>query len=109
MGYKLYLLDHNIRVAMVLGLVGAGGLGVELFTQMRLFHYQNAAAILLIIFAIITVIDRISASLRNDIIEGHFMSKENRLKDVLLLLIILSIALLSLFLYLLISKGYPMV
>ena len=97
MGYNLYLLDHNIRAAMVLGLVGAGGLGVELFTQMRSFNYQKAAAILIIIFAIITIIDRVSAQLRKNIIEGKFMSRENRYKDSLLLLIISVIAMLSLY------------
>lgn len=95
MGYNLYLLDRNIRTAMALGLVGAGGLGVELFTQMRSFNYQKAAAILIIIFLIITVIDRVSAKLRNDIINGTFLSRENRRKDKLLLLIILAIAVLS--------------
>lgn len=97
MGYNLYLLDHNIRAAMVLGLVGAGGLGVEFFTQMRSFNYQKAAAILIIIFAIITIIDRVSAQLRKDIIDGNFLSRENRYKDSLLLLIISVIAMLSLY------------
>ncbi len=97
MGYNLYLLDHNIRAAMVLGLVGAGGLGLELFTQMRSFNYQKAAAILIIIFAIITVIDRVSARLRKDIINGAFLSRENRYKDGLLLLVISVIAMLSLY------------
>lgn len=97
MGYNLYLLDHNIRSAMVLGLVGAGGLGVELFTQMRSFNYQKAAAILIIIFAIITIIDRVSARLRRDIIDGKFLSRENRYKDSLLMLIISVIAMLSLY------------
>lgn len=97
MGYNLYLLDRNIRTAMVLGLVGAGGLGVELFTQMRSFNYQKAAAILIIIFAIITIIDRVSARLRKDIIDGKFLSRENRYKDSLLLLIISVLAVLSLY------------
>jgi phosphonate transport system permease protein len=97
MGYNLYLLDHNIRAAMVLGLVGAGGLGVELFTQMRSFNYQKAAAVIIIIFAIITIIDRVSARLRKDIIDGKFLSRENRSKDSLLLLIISVVAMLSLY------------
>ncbi|WP_448587980.1 phosphonate ABC transporter, permease protein PhnE [Thermocrinis sp.] len=70
MGYNLYLLDHNIRVAMALGVVGAGGLGVELYSQLRSFDYQKASATLIIIAVIITVIDRISAKLRKDTIEG---------------------------------------
>jgi len=84
-GYNLYLLDHNIRVALALGVVGAGGLGVELFTQMRGFHYQKAAAILVIMLAIITIIDRASASLRNKIIQGGFWNPQTRFQDSVLL------------------------
>jgi len=85
MGYNFYLLDHNIRVAMVLGLVGAGGLGVELFTQMRSFNYDKAAAVLIIIFGIITLIDRVSAHLRSGVIEGTFLDKKNRTGNIFLL------------------------
>jgi len=97
MGYNLYLLDHNIRVALAIGIVGAGGLGVELFTQMRGFHYQKAAAILVIILAIITTIDRFSAYLRNRIITGGFLHPESRTKDVLLLAGIGLLTLISLY------------
>lgn len=97
MGYNLYMLDRNIRAAIMLGLVGAGGLGVELFIQMRTFDYQQAAAVLIVICAIITIIDRVSARLRKDIIDGKFMNKENRHKDGLLILFISVIAVLSLY------------
>lgn len=95
-GYNLYLLDHNIRAAMVLGLVGAGGLGVELFTQMRTFNYHRAAAILLIILVIITAIDRVSTYLRNNIIAGTFLQRQNLLLDISLLAFMGLAALLSL-------------
>src|SRR5208337_2445549 len=88
MGYNLYLLDHNIRVALALGVVGAGGLGVELFVQMREFHYQKAAAILVIMLVVITIIDRVSASLRNKIIKGGFLNSETRIQDVVLMVVI---------------------
>ncbi len=84
MGYNLYMLDHNIRVALALGVVGAGGLGVELFTQMRGFHYQKAAAILVIMLAIIIIIDRVSAGLRNKIINGNFWRPRTRIQDSIL-------------------------
>ena len=85
-GYTLYLLDHNIRVAMVLGLVGAGGLGIELFTAMRSFDYQKALAIISVLLVVISFIDRLSAKLRKEIIEGSFMSIRTRKKDSLYLL-----------------------
>lgn len=88
MGYNFYLLDHNIRVAMVLGLVGAGGLGIELFTQMRSFNYQKVSAILIVTVIIITLIDRISAKMSKDIIEGEFLSVKNRLINSFLLTVL---------------------
>lgn len=97
MGYNLYLLDHNIRVALALGVVGAGGLGVELFTQMRGFHYQKAAAILVIILVIITAIDRVSAYLRNRIIKGGFLQRGNRSRDAALLAAIGLLTIISLY------------
>ena len=96
MGYNLYLFDHNIRVAMVLGLVGAGGLGVELFTQMRAFSYQKAAAVLLCILLVITAIDRLSAYLRRGLIDGVFLAGPRRLADLLLLTVLILLALVSL-------------
>ncbi len=88
MGYNLYMLDHNIRVALVLGVIGAGGLGVELFTQMRAFHYQKAAAILAIMLIVITIIDRASSNLRNKIIKGSFLDSETLFQDAGLLVAI---------------------
>lgn len=71
-GYVLYLLDHNIRVAMVLGVVGAGGLGVELVSQMRAFNYPKVAAILIVIFTVISIIDFVCTYLAGRIIKGNF-------------------------------------
>ncbi len=98
MGYNLYMLDHNIRAAMTLGLVGAGGLGFELFRQMRSFHYHKASAILVVVFFIITIIDRLSSYLRNGITEGNFLASQRRLKDWSLLSVFCLITVLSVFL-----------
>ncbi|MCX7724044.1 MAG: phosphonate ABC transporter, permease protein PhnE [Thermodesulfovibrio sp.] len=97
MGYNFYLLDHNIRVAMVLGLVGAGGLGVELFTQMRSFNYQKVSALLILVFIIITLIDRVSAKMSKDIIEGEFLSGKNKVLNLFQIFTIGLISIVSLF------------
>lgn len=97
MGYNFYLLDHNIRVATVLGLVGAGGLGMELFTQMRSFNYDRAAAVLIVIFCIITLIDKVSVRLRNGFIDGTIFDQKNRTINIFLLSAISSLAILSLY------------
>ena len=40
-GIALYRLDENIRSSLVLGFVGAGGIGFELLSAMSLFQYQT--------------------------------------------------------------------
>lgn len=62
--YIFYYFEHNIRAATVLGLVGAGGIGVELITKVKLFRYQEVFTILIVIVVIIMLFDRISAFIR---------------------------------------------
>lgn len=97
MAYNLYMLDHNIRVAMAIGIVGAGGLGVELFTQMRRFQYSKVSAILIIILLLVTVIDRLSAYLRKGITDGTLLEGKQRRKEMLLLAVLSTIAISSIY------------
>lgn len=64
LGYVLYILDRNVRMASVLGLVGAGGIGLALHDTLRLFDYDQSAALILVILATILIIDYASAWLR---------------------------------------------
>lgn len=64
-GYTLYILDRNIRTGAVLGLVGAGGIGIALYDALRMFNYHQAAALLLVMLAVILVVDRLSSWVRN--------------------------------------------
>lgn len=66
--YTLYRLESNVRHATVLGLVGAGGLGLELNTAMRLFQYNEAFMIILVIILMVSLTDFISAQLRKKIL-----------------------------------------
>lgn len=66
--YALYYLENNFRAATVLGLVGAGGIGMELLTSMRLFKSEEVLTILLIMVVMVTCIDRTSAYIRKKII-----------------------------------------
>ena len=66
--YNLYRWEHNVRQATVLGLVGAGGIGFELITSMRLFKYPDTAAILMMILATVTLVDFLSSRLRARVI-----------------------------------------
>jgi phosphonate transport system permease protein len=64
LGISLYRLDENIRSSLVLGFVGAGGIGFELLTAMNLFQYQEVSLLLIIIFVIVLGAERVSAALR---------------------------------------------
>lgn len=66
--YALYYLENNFRAATVLGLVGAGGIGMELITSMRLFKAQEVLTILIIMVLMVAMIDRFSAYLRKKIV-----------------------------------------
>ena len=65
--YTLLLFEGNVRGATILGLVGAGGIGMELTMAMRLYDYGHLFAIVISIIVLVTVIDRISAIIRRRI------------------------------------------
>jgi phosphonate transport system permease protein len=64
---NLYILDRNIRMATMLGIVGAGGIGYELLSSFRMFEYQRVSAIIIIIFIAIFLIDHLSSFIRSKI------------------------------------------
>ncbi|MBV8651308.1 MAG: phosphonate ABC transporter, permease protein PhnE [Alphaproteobacteria bacterium] len=63
-GISLYRLDENIRSSMVLGFVGAGGIGFHLFAAMSLFQYRQVSTLLIITFFLVITAERASAILR---------------------------------------------
>lgn len=63
--FTLYRLETNIRAASVLGLIGAGGIGYLMNTSFRTFQYQEAAAIVLVLIALVMLVDFLSSRLRN--------------------------------------------
>jgi phosphonate transport system permease protein len=62
--YALLYWEHNIRAAFIVGAVGGGGLGFEITTELNLFQYRSFAVHLIIIIALVTIADRISAWVR---------------------------------------------
>ncbi len=66
--YTFYYLENNFRAATVLGLVGAGGIGMELITSMRLFRNREVFTILVIMVLTVAIIDRFSAYIRKKIV-----------------------------------------
>lgn len=64
LGLSIYILDRNIRMATVVGLVGAGGIGQELRGRYDLFEYDRVGTALLLIFVVILALDLASAQIR---------------------------------------------
>jgi phosphonate transport system permease protein len=62
--FTLYRFETNIRAASVLGLIGAGGIGYLMNTSFRTFQYQEAAAIVLVLIALVMLVDYLSTRLR---------------------------------------------
>jgi len=65
---SLFSLEKATRSSVVLGLVGAGGIGIELQVSMDLFRYAEASAIIIAIFVLVLVVEQCSAWLRRRLI-----------------------------------------
>lgn len=65
---SLFALEKATRSSVVLGLVGAGGVGIELKVAMDLFSYDLAATIILAVFALVIVVEQAGSALRSRII-----------------------------------------
>lgn len=65
---SLFALEKAVRSSVVLGLVGAGGIGAELATSMEMFRYDQAATIVLMIFALVLMVEHLSSHARAQLI-----------------------------------------
>ncbi|MGA1066980.1 MAG: PhnE/PtxC family ABC transporter permease, partial [Alphaproteobacteria bacterium] len=65
---SLYALERAIRSSVILGLVGAGGIGQELKVAFDLFQYKNASAIILAIFVIVMAMETLTDWLRKKVV-----------------------------------------
>jgi phosphonate transport system permease protein len=65
---SLFSLEKATRSSVVLGLVGAGGIGIELQVSMDLFRYAEASAIIIAIFGLVVAVEQCSAWLRRRLI-----------------------------------------
>jgi phosphonate transport system permease protein len=67
-GIVLFRWDINVRESAVLGLVGAGGIGVVLDDSMNFFHWDQVATALLAIFAVVILAELVVTFIRNRVI-----------------------------------------
>ncbi|PWG65110.1 phosphonate ABC transporter, permease protein PhnE [Sediminicurvatus halobius] len=63
-GVLTFRWDINIRQSSIIGLVGAGGIGITLNNQMNSFAWDNVTVILIAIFAVVMASEWVSAKLR---------------------------------------------
>lgn len=66
--YTLYRFEANVRSASVVGMVGAGGIGVVLWEIIRGFQYAETCAVMLIIVLTVSAIDVVSARIRKALV-----------------------------------------
>jgi phosphonate transport system permease protein len=62
--FTLYRFESNIRSASVVGMVGAGGIGVILYELIRGFQYAQASAVLILIVILVSITDMVSSAIR---------------------------------------------
>lgn len=65
----LFMLEYNVRNSSVVGIVGAGGLGVLIRNAFQFYQYDQLAAILLVLFGTVVGLDAISYLVRRRFIE----------------------------------------
>ena len=70
LSYAMLRFEINLRSASVIGFVGAGGIGEELYKVISFNYYEEISAILLLIILSVMVIDMVSEKLRRRVIEA---------------------------------------
>jgi phosphonate transport system permease protein len=65
---SLYVWEANVRTSTILGIVGAGGIGIEIKAAIDLLDFQKLFTLTVIVLAMVTIIDQISAFLRRRLV-----------------------------------------
>lgn len=68
MSYSLYVFELNIRASVVIGIVGGGGIGQVLRVQLNQFNFGNIGALIVALFVVVFVLDRVSIWLRRRLV-----------------------------------------
>ncbi len=64
LGVCIYRLDANVRHSTVVGIVGAGGIGIELYASINQFAWREVAVMLIAVFGVVIVSEFVSAMVR---------------------------------------------
>lgn len=65
---SLFALEKSTRGSVILGLVGAGGIGIELKVALEMFDYDQAATTIISIFILVLIVERASTWIRSRVI-----------------------------------------
>lgn len=65
----LFNLEHTTRSSAVLGIVGAGGIGIELMVSIKTFHYDEAATIIILVFLVVMGVEQLCARIRRRVLQ----------------------------------------
>jgi phosphonate transport system permease protein len=68
--YWLFRFEVNVRASAVLGLIGAGGVGAELISQLNFRNFPEVGAVLIVTIVVVIFIDTVSSAVRRRIISG---------------------------------------
>jgi phosphonate transport system permease protein len=75
-------LEHNVRAAIGLGIIGAGGLGLELYVQRQTFNYTEMMACIILIFLLAGTVELISQRVRSALREDDTVEKTGILETM---------------------------
>ena len=62
--YCFYVFELNLRASLVIGVVGGGGIGQTIMTELARFNYDNISAVIVLFIVVVFVLDRVSRAIR---------------------------------------------
>lgn len=68
LSYSLYVFELNVRASVVIGMVGAGGIGSTIMVELARFNYANVSAIIVMLFVVVFLIDSASRWIRSRLV-----------------------------------------
>jgi phosphonate transport system permease protein len=66
----LFRFEINVRASAIFGLIGAGGIGGEISSQVQFRNWENVSAVLIMVVVMVLVIDTVSGAVRRRILTG---------------------------------------
>lgn len=66
--FTLWRFEINVRTASVVGFVGAGGIGQEFYTAIRMLYYEDISALIILIVVTVMLIDHLCEAVRHQMI-----------------------------------------